>query len=126
MNILLMSDHLIKRPPEKSLSLRELKFTSTYSIMVYLLAGKSGPGLLSELGLRQRPSFQREQSSPYINKAIFSFCVLATGSRIEAGLQVVFWVYLGFKVKVSKGIMPCPKRDSNLCPAHQRLQRPSI
>ncbi len=75
-----MSDHLVKRPPEQSLSLRELKFTSTYSIMVYLLAGKGGPGLLSELWLRQRPSFQREQSSPYISKAILFLCFKKFGS----------------------------------------------
>ncbi len=33
------------------------------------------------------------------------------------------YVYVVFKVKVSRGITHCPQRDSNLCPAHQRTGR---
>jgi len=47
-----------------------------------------------------------------------------TGSRVEAGLQVeccgLVWFFKG-QSQYSRGITQCPQRDSNLCPAHQRL-----
>jgi hypothetical protein len=53
---------------------------------------------------------------------LLEFCRLEVR---EAGLKraagSVLWVYVGFKVEVSGGISQCPQRDSNLCPAHQRL-----
>jgi hypothetical protein len=41
--------------------------------------------------------------------------------ELKWACRVSVWVYVGFEVKVSRGITQCPHRDSNLCPAHQRL-----